>query len=191
MCNIGSRIRLLRKEENLTQAEFSRRLFISQSYLSGLENGNEKPTDKLIRLISLEFGVDEKWLLSGDGEMYGDIFEHNKTRSVDISNEALLLIMNLLNTKSNIEYSHCAHSLLCFARILKNKDLFDNEKKAAYLSMIEIFSAEFQRAVEVLKEKKEPSWKASYKKALNSYIDDIFILSLNEEGLESIGDKYI
>ncbi|MFR1480925.1 MAG: helix-turn-helix domain-containing protein [Hydrogeniiclostridium mannosilyticum] len=37
MHEIGNRIRLLRKAENLTQKDFSKRLLISQSYLSGLK----------------------------------------------------------------------------------------------------------------------------------------------------------
>ena len=51
MNNISDRIRVLRKSEHLTQKEFAKRLLISQSYLSGLENGNEIPTNKLLKLI--------------------------------------------------------------------------------------------------------------------------------------------
>ena len=78
MHEIGNRIRLLRKAENLTQKDFSKRLLISQSYLSGLENGNEVPTSKLLKLICLEFGVNESWLVNNSGEMYDEVYENDK-----------------------------------------------------------------------------------------------------------------
>ena len=53
MKSISDRIKTLRKSECLTQKEFAKRLLVSQSYLSGLENGNEVPTNRLIKLICL------------------------------------------------------------------------------------------------------------------------------------------
>lgn len=67
MNDISQRIKLLRKENNLTQKQFAERILVSQSYLSRLENGSELPNDKLIKLIALEFDVPTNWLEDGSG----------------------------------------------------------------------------------------------------------------------------
>ena len=103
MNNISDRIRVLRKSEHLTQKEFAKRLLISQSYLSGLENGNEIPTNKLLKLICLEFGVSESWLLNDNGEMYTEVYEMISVLDRSVK-WCFTQNMTLLSTKSNVEY---------------------------------------------------------------------------------------
>ncbi len=150
MDTVGARIKMLRKEENLKQIEFSKRLLISQSYLSGLENGNEVPTSKLIKLIGLEFGVNLNWLLEGKGEMYDAVYENDKSYLAEISNSALLTIMNLLNTKSNVKYGFYANSLERFAAILSDYTLFSKcgeDSVIAYLDAIQNFIMDLERMI--------------------------------------------
>lgn len=147
MSVIGGRVRDLRKCEHLTQKDFAKRLLVSQSYLSGIENNNEVPTSKLIKLICHEFGVSEEWLTSGQGEMYEAVYENDKGTLADISNNALLKIMQLLSTKSNVQYGHSAYSLAGFADILAYSTLLSEDEKLRYLAAIENFTMEFQRAV--------------------------------------------
>ena len=103
MSSIGEPIKILRKEEDMTQREFAGRLSISQSYLSGIEKGNELPADRLLKLVCLEFGIRSEWLNNGEGEMYDTFYENNKIDLVEISNDALLDIMLLFSSKSNVE----------------------------------------------------------------------------------------
>lgn len=119
MNTIGERIKFVRKEEGLTQKDFSAHLLISQSYLSGLEKGNENPSEKLIKLISLEFGIEYNWLTTGEGQMYSDIFEYNYEDSAEISNKALLEIMELINHKSNTIYWYTSNILMSFSKIMR------------------------------------------------------------------------
>lgn len=52
--NYGSIIRKLRKEKySENQVDFSKRIGITQSYLSSVENGNKKPSIDLLETISL------------------------------------------------------------------------------------------------------------------------------------------
>ena len=68
---IYERIRELRKYElGLTQQEFSERINISRSNLGNIEVGKVEATDRLISDICREFGVNEEWLLTGQGEMF-------------------------------------------------------------------------------------------------------------------------
>jgi transcriptional regulator with XRE-family HTH domain len=75
MNGFAERLRKLRKHLGLTQLEFSEKIGLSRSHLSGLESGKEKPSDSLIRLICLEFSVNEQWLRHGEGEPFIDLVD--------------------------------------------------------------------------------------------------------------------
>lgn len=60
---IGGRMKEIRKEKGLTQADVSRNLMVSQSYISSVECGNEMPNARFVKLFCLQYGVDEAELL--------------------------------------------------------------------------------------------------------------------------------
>ncbi|GKX29187.1 hypothetical protein SH1V18_16670 [Vallitalea longa] len=66
----NERLKLLRKELNLSQKEFSSRIEMSQGGYSDIENNRANLTDKNIKLISREFNVNEEWLKTGQNEMF-------------------------------------------------------------------------------------------------------------------------
>lgn len=134
--NIGSRIKNLRKAEGLTQKDFSKRLCISQSYLSGLENDSETPTDKLLKLIELEFNVSSEWLYNGIGEMYSMYADNDRGYLSGFSNKALLDILFELNTDSNAKYNHITSVLLGVSGLLKAEIRLNEEKKLPYLEYL-------------------------------------------------------
>jgi transcriptional regulator with XRE-family HTH domain len=61
---IGRRIRELRGFE-MTQADFARRIGVSQGYLSALESGRKEPGAAVLLAIRKEFGKSVDWLLTG------------------------------------------------------------------------------------------------------------------------------
>ena len=63
---VGRRIRELRGFE-MTQAEFSRRIGITQSYLSAIEHGRFEVGAAVLLTIGQEFGKSLEWLLTGEG----------------------------------------------------------------------------------------------------------------------------
>lgn len=67
---IGKRIREVRKNQGLTQAEFGAQIGIKGNTVTGYENGTRRPSDAIINSICLVFGVDQTWLRTGEGEMY-------------------------------------------------------------------------------------------------------------------------
>jgi len=66
------RIKQVRQTLGLTQGKFADRIAISISYLAGMELGDKKINDRTILLISMEFGVNEHWLRTGEGSMYDE-----------------------------------------------------------------------------------------------------------------------
>jgi transcriptional regulator with XRE-family HTH domain len=71
--NILGRIRLVRKTLGLKQEEFARRIGLTQTALSMIELDKTTLTEKNIKLICATFAVDETWLRTGAGEMFGVI----------------------------------------------------------------------------------------------------------------------
>ncbi|AQW27576.1 TPA: helix-turn-helix transcriptional regulator [Clostridium perfringens] len=67
------RLLALRKELKLTQSEFAKKIQISRSHLSGLENGTRNFTERVISDICREFDVNRNWLENGEGDMFIDI----------------------------------------------------------------------------------------------------------------------
>ena len=54
----------------MSQAEFAKAIFISNGYIAELENNNRKVNGRIIRIISLTFGISEAWLKHGTGNMF-------------------------------------------------------------------------------------------------------------------------
>lgn len=71
--HIGDRIKLLRKEMNLTQAEFANKIGLKQAAIGLFENGTRNVTDRNIMSICEAFGVNEDWLRTGQGNMYREL----------------------------------------------------------------------------------------------------------------------
>ena len=64
------RVRAVRQTLKLTQAEFAKQIGLAQTALSMIEVGKNTLTDKVIKLVCAEFGVNEKWIRDGKGEMF-------------------------------------------------------------------------------------------------------------------------
>ena len=68
--SINERIKHLRNTLQMSQSDFAKAIFISNGYIADFENSKKKPNDRIIRLISLSFGVNESWLKHGTGGMF-------------------------------------------------------------------------------------------------------------------------
>lgn len=64
------RIKQIRKSLNLSQAEFGSRVKLSQNYIWMIEKGDRIPADRTISDICREFGVNEVWIRTGEGEPF-------------------------------------------------------------------------------------------------------------------------
>ena len=71
--NIGERIEILRKDLSMSRRVFGERLGVSESVIVNIEYDRLKRPDQkesLYKLICKEFNVNEKWLRTGNGEMF-------------------------------------------------------------------------------------------------------------------------
>lgn len=72
------RLKKLRKELDLTQQAFADKIGMKQNTIAQYEMGRTTPSDAIIFSICREFGVNEKWLRSGDGEMFEELTDQQK-----------------------------------------------------------------------------------------------------------------
>lgn len=73
------RIKEIRKHYKLTQSEFGERIGVKGNTITGYETGLRSPSDAVIVSICREFGCNEVWLRTGDGEPF-----QNETRQEQI-----------------------------------------------------------------------------------------------------------
>ena len=66
---INQRIREFRKQEGLNQTEFGERIKLKHGAVSKLEQDGNTVTDQNVHMICETFGVSERWLRTGEGEM--------------------------------------------------------------------------------------------------------------------------
>ena len=73
---LADRLNKIIKEQKLTKKEFAEKLSVSENYVYLLtgksKNRPETIAHSLARLISLEFGYDENWIMNGNNEAEGD-----------------------------------------------------------------------------------------------------------------------
>lgn len=69
---IGERIKEVRKDAKMNQAEFGDKIGIKKGAISKLEIEENNPSERTIKLICSEFNVNYLWLTEGIGQMYAD-----------------------------------------------------------------------------------------------------------------------
>ncbi|KIL38674.1 transcriptional regulator [Gordoniibacillus kamchatkensis] len=72
------RIKAIREHLGLSQREFGEKLGVSRDVISNLEYNRVQPKELLLKHICELFSVNEKWLQTGEGDMFLDQKPHNK-----------------------------------------------------------------------------------------------------------------
>lgn len=96
------RLKKLRRELDLTQTEFAERIGSVQNTITGYESGRRNPSNPVIASICKEFNVNEKWLRTGNGEMFapdtGEEIEQ-LTKKYHLSRGMQIFIEKLVKTR--------------------------------------------------------------------------------------------
>lgn len=71
---MNERLKAVRLTLNLSQEEFGSNIGIkSRAHISSLENGTRNITDRIISDVCREYGANEHWLRTGEGEMFESV----------------------------------------------------------------------------------------------------------------------
>jgi transcriptional regulator with XRE-family HTH domain len=85
--SVNQRIKQTRQALRLSQVQFSRVISLSSGYLAGVEVEKRKVNERLVKLICSSFNVNEKWLKSGEGEMFDRNPDENFTKLISLFKE--------------------------------------------------------------------------------------------------------
>ena len=104
-----TRINEIVKKSGLTKTEFAKRLGLSQSHVSRICNGESSPSDRTIADICREFGCDEVWLRTGEGETFRqetrqELIMRFAVQTVKGSNEFRKALVAMLATLDDSEW---------------------------------------------------------------------------------------
>lgn len=77
---INDRVKAVRTEKGKSMEEFGKILNVSRPAISMIESGKNNVSERIIADIVREFGVNELWLRTGEGEMF-----KTATRNEEIS----------------------------------------------------------------------------------------------------------
>jgi transcriptional regulator with XRE-family HTH domain len=67
---IQDRIVKVRDSLGLTQKDFAKDIYVSQTYYSNVERGTRPINNRIIALICSQYGVNKEFLLTGKGKMF-------------------------------------------------------------------------------------------------------------------------
>lgn len=79
---MNTRISFVRKSAKLNQQEFATKIGLTKNFISLLETGDRKPSDRTISDICREFGVDKVWLETGIGEPFKPVDRNEQIASI-------------------------------------------------------------------------------------------------------------
>ncbi|AEF56914.1 helix-turn-helix domain-containing protein [Clostridioides difficile] len=79
---MNTRIRDLRIAEGLSQIEFGNKLGMTRHEIYNLESGRTRIKESDLKLITSTFKVNEKWLKTGEGDMY--TFSNNNLITAEV-----------------------------------------------------------------------------------------------------------
>lgn len=91
MNTMNKRIKEIRKELNLTQEEFGKKIDLGRGGITSIEVGNVNLTERNIKKICKVFNVNEDWLRTGNGKMFNTLEEDK---------ELLNFVINILAEKN-------------------------------------------------------------------------------------------
>ena len=67
---LKDRIKALRERLEKSQDEFGKDIGLTRNYISLIENGQRNLSDQSIKVLCSLYNVNEKWLRTGNGEMF-------------------------------------------------------------------------------------------------------------------------
>jgi transcriptional regulator with XRE-family HTH domain len=70
MDSISTRINAVRKALKISQRDFCKGIYLSQSFYAKIETGARKSNDRVNELICNKYNVNKEWLITGQGEMF-------------------------------------------------------------------------------------------------------------------------
>ncbi|QAY67312.1 helix-turn-helix domain-containing protein [Paenibacillus protaetiae] len=110
--SVGERIKLIRRQNKLTQIEFAQSLEISQGTLSEIESGKAKPSFDVLAILAVKYMVNMNWL----------IINQKAELHIGLQNDELKLLENYRNLEDIAKEELLDYSNLKLLRYQRRDD---------------------------------------------------------------------
>lgn len=135
IATVGSRIREIRQDNELTQLELADRMSVTAPYISQVENDREEPTEMFLKLFSHEFNVPFSFIKEGfymetktecakDKENNGTMKSEHINGIVNILHESVLYKLE----RNNADYGRYLQLEDEFMAAIENLDISQGKK---------------------------------------------------------------
>jgi transcriptional regulator with XRE-family HTH domain len=68
--SINERLKQVRQALQLSQAQFCKGIFLTNGHYAGIELGNRRVNERIVKLVATIYGVNEDFLRTGQGAMF-------------------------------------------------------------------------------------------------------------------------
>lgn len=107
--DMKDRISFLIAEKKISKTEFAKSIKVSQGFVSQMCSGVSSPSDRTIELICQQYGCDEVWLRTGEGEPFRqetrqELIMRFAVQTVKGSNEFRKALVAMLATLDDSEW---------------------------------------------------------------------------------------
>lgn len=116
--DVGQRVYYIRKLNDLTQTEFAEKFFVSQDLVSAIERGIKPLIEQNRKMLCHVFGVNEDWILTGEGDIYQSI-----TKNLSIKDKEIERVIGKLIQLDHDDILFIESILDKYIENLKNKNL--------------------------------------------------------------------
>lgn len=98
--DIAEQLKEIRKEKGLTQQQFACELDVSTATIASVENGSREAPKALMKSLVTKFGIDAKWLLTGEEPLDKISLENKETLIPYYDIDVMAHIAETLDLKS-------------------------------------------------------------------------------------------
>lgn len=148
--SIGDNVRMIRKEKRLTQKALAKKIGISRSYLSDIENNRKNPSSKTIESFAEKLDVTMLYLTTGKKAL-SDLTEDEKKEVVQglgnefkrhnviVKRELESDIKQVLDTELTFAETMYINNMLQFLRLSDSKDIASVASIMATLNRVVVY----------------------------------------------------
>ncbi|MDD3238238.1 MAG: helix-turn-helix transcriptional regulator [Candidatus Gastranaerophilales bacterium] len=97
MSEINERLKSIRNQKNLTQADFGKNIGVSKQAVSNVENNLSNPSIELLSKLMMYYDVNLNWLICGKGNMF------NTTQFEQVQDEFAQKVKEILKDEGLIK----------------------------------------------------------------------------------------
>ncbi len=128
---LGERIKFVRKDNNLNQTTFAKKLGISQTHVSKIEKDVEHPSTTLLLFISYMFSVNIEWLTKEKGKPFESSLD--SIQRFDLIRHKLELPIKYMGYDCFLEYTDC---FSCYQMLTSLPDSLNIDQLKDYYEII-------------------------------------------------------